>query len=57
MMGWAGMVGVSRYSADIAPKLIKFWRAMDERLVGRTRTFSAPDTDVESLTTLARLGM
>lgn len=56
MMGWAGMVGVSRYDPEMAPKLIDFWYDVDDRVVSRTRTLSAPDSDVESLTTLARLG-
>lgn len=55
MMGWATMVGMSRYAPGIAEELIKFWYDVDDRVVSRTRTLSAPDTDVESLTTLARL--
>lgn len=55
MMGWATMVGISRYAPGIAEELIKFWYDVDDRVVSRTRTLSAPDTDVESLTTLARL--
>lgn len=56
MMGWAAMVGVSRYDPEIAPALIEFWRAIDDRVESRTRTLSAADADVESLTTLANLG-
>lgn len=55
MMGWAGMVGVSRYDPEVGPALIDFWYDIDDRVESRTRTLSAPDTDVESLTTLARL--
>lgn len=55
MMGWAAMVGVSRYAPGVAEELVKFWYDVDDRVVSRTRTLSAPDTDVESLTTLARL--
>lgn len=56
MMGWAGMVGVARYDPEVAPKIIDFWYGVDDRILSRTRTLSAPDSDVESLTTLARLG-
>ena len=55
MMGWAAMVGVSRYDPEMSQKLIDFWYDMDDSVISRTRTLSAPDTDVESLTTLARL--
>lgn len=55
MMGWATMVGTSRYAPGIAEDLIQFWYDVDDRVVSRTRTLSAPDTDVDSLTTLARL--
>ena len=55
MMGWAAMVGVSRYTPGVAEEIIKFWYDVDDRVVSRTRTLSAPDADVESLTTLARL--
>jgi hypothetical protein len=56
MMGWAGMVGISRYDPEVAPKLIAFWQDIDKRVLSRARTLSGPETDVESLTTLARLG-
>lgn len=56
MMGWATMVGSSRYNPEVAPGLIEFWRAVDDRVLSRTRTLSAPDTDVESLTKLEKLG-
>lgn len=55
MMGWAAMVGVSRYDPEMSQKLIEFWYDMDDRVLSRTRTLSGPDYDVESLTTLARL--
>lgn len=56
MMGWAAMVGVSRYDPQVSQELIAFWRDMDERLESRERTFSSPEADVMSLTTLERLG-
>lgn len=56
MMGWAGMVGVARFDPEVAPKIVDFWYGVDDRVLSRTRTLSAPDSDVESLTTLARLG-
>lgn len=56
MMGWAAMVGVSRYDPQVSQELIAFWRDMDERLESRERTFSSPEDDVMSLTTLERLG-
>lgn len=56
MMGWASMVGVSRYDPTTAAQLIEFWRDIDDRVISRTRTLSAADTDIESLTTLANLG-
>ena len=56
MMGWAAMVGVSRYDPQVSQELIAFWRDMDERLESRERTFSAPEADVLPLTTLERLG-
>ena len=55
MMGWAAMVGVSRYDPEIGPALIDFWRDVDDRVLSRTRTRSAPESDVGSLTTLAAL--
>ena len=55
MMGWAAMVGVSRYDPEVGPALIDFWRDVDDRVLSRTRTLSAPESDVESLTTLAAL--
>lgn len=55
MMGWAGMVGSSRFDPELASALIEFWYAIDDRVISRTRTLSAPDTDIESLTTLANL--
>ena len=57
MMGWAMMVGAARYTPGIAENIIAFWRDMDEKLESRERTLSGPEADVESLTTLARLGM
>jgi hypothetical protein len=56
MMGWAGMVTVARYDPEVAPALISFWQDIDKRVVSRTRTLSGPESDVESLTTLAKLG-
>lgn len=56
MMGWAGMVGVARFDPEVAPKIVDFWYGVDDRVLSRTRTLSAPESDVESLTTLARLG-
>lgn len=51
MMGWAAMVGVARMDPEVAPKIIDFWRGVDDRVIARTRTLSAPEADVESLTT------
>lgn len=57
MMGWATMVGMSRNGDPaVRDSIIEFWRGVDDRVLSRTRTLSVPDTDVESLTTLARLG-
>lgn len=56
MMGWATMVGASRSLEGVGPELIEFWRGVDERVESRTRTLSAPGSQVESLTTLAHLG-
>lgn len=55
MMGWAAMVGVSRYDPEVGPALIDFWRGVDDRVLSRTRTLSAPESNVESLTTMAAL--
>lgn len=57
MMGWAQMVGVSRYSTDVAPALIEFWQGMDKELESRQRFLSGPDGDVDSLTNWSRLGV
>ena len=57
MMGWATMVGMSRNGDPaVRDSIIEFWRGVDDRVLSRTRTLSAPDADVESLTMLARLG-
>ena len=57
MMGWAAMVGMSRNGdPEVRDAIIEFWRGVDDRVLSRTRTLSAPEADVESLATLARLG-
>ena len=57
-MGWAMMVGVARNGDPaVRDEIVGFWRGVDDRVVSRTRTLSAPSACVPEPGTAATLGM